>query len=89
MRLVAYFVDIGGANALLGVDQTLAGGMGATQQVRDEWVHPRCGEEDARIVLREDGGARNNRVTALLEEVQVLGPQFLGGDSVRRSFLSN
>ena len=79
MGRIANLVDIAGADALLHVGQSGASRMLAAQQVRNQRVHARGGEQHGRVILRNDGGAGDHGVALALEEVQPHGAQFAGG----------
>ena len=61
MAGVAHVVNITRADALLHFGQARAGGVGRTHQVRHERVHTGGGEQDGRVIIR------NNRLKRLIE----------------------
>ena len=75
---VAHVVNITRADALLHVGQARAGGVGRTHQVRHERVHTGGGEQDGRVIFRNNGGGRNPMMSLGLHELLEHFPQ-LGG----------
>ena len=75
---VAHVVNITRADALLHVGQARAGGVGRTHQVRHERVHTGGGEQDGRVIFRNNGGGGNPMMSLGLHELLEHFPQ-LGG----------
>jgi hypothetical protein len=67
---VADLVDVGRPQALLAVSEQLASGVGSAEQVRQERMHAGGGEQHRGITVGDEGGARDDDVTALGEERQ-------------------
>ena len=85
---VADLVDIARADALLHVGQARAGRVLAAQQIRDERVHARGGEQNGRVVFRNDGSARNHGMALALEEIEPHAAQFAGSHLLHGEILS-
>ena len=79
MRRVADFVDIAGADALLHVGQARAGRVLRAQQIRHQRMHAGRGEQNGRVVLRDDGRAGDDRVAMVFKEAQIHCAQFVSG----------
>ena len=85
---VAHLVDIARADALLHVGQARAGRMLAAQQIRNERVHARGGEQNGRVVFRNDGSARNHGMALALKEIEPHAAQFAGSHLLHGEILS-
>ena len=77
---VAHFVDVARADALLVVHKALARRMGLPQEVGDQGVHARGGEEDGGVVLGDQGFARDFDMALGNEELHIFSTQFVGRD---------
>jgi hypothetical protein len=66
----ADLVNVGGSQALLAIGEPPAGGVGSAEQVRQERMHAGGGEQHRGITVGDEGGARDDDVTALGEERQ-------------------
>ena len=75
---IAHFVNVAGTDALLHVGQARALRMLLTQQIGNQGMHARGGEEHGGIVFGNDGGGRNDAVALLLEEPQEQRAQLIG-----------
>ncbi len=75
---VAHGFDIAGAHAFLHIAQAFTGRMRFTQQIGHQRVHPSGGEEHRRIILRQQGGARNEGMAPLFKKAEKHLPQFAG-----------
>ena len=79
MRGVANLVNISGAQTFLHVCEAHALRMLFTHQIGNERMHAGRGEQNGRIVLRNQGSALNNGVALGTEKVQIELPQLFGG----------
>ena len=64
-------VDVPGPDAFLEVGQPPSGGVLLAEEVGDQRVHPRGGEQNGGVVLGYEGCGADLRVAPLLEEVDV------------------
>ena len=80
MRSVAHFVDVAGADALLHVGQARALRVLGAQQIGNQRVHARGGEQNGGVVLRNDGGRGDDRMAVILIEFQEHRAQLGGSD---------
>ena len=71
--VVSDLVDVLGAKARLGVDETVAGRVRLAQEIGDQRLHPRAGEERRRVLPRDQARPRDDRVPAGGELIEV-GP---------------
>ncbi len=71
MGVVAHFLDVTCANALLNVYKPFPRWMLLTQEEGDQGLHSRRGEEYGGIVLRYDGGSGYPLVALALEKSDV------------------
>ena len=68
VTVVAHLLDISGAEGELRIGHAGACRMRLPEKVRHEGLHAGRGEEGGRVVPRDDGRGRDNRVPALLVE---------------------
>src|SRR5258706_1204910 len=72
VAVLADLIDIGRAEDLLDADDPLGRGLLAPQEIRHQRLHPRAGEEHARVVLEDERRAGQPHVAPLLEELDEL-----------------
>jgi hypothetical protein len=68
---VADLVDVLGPKADLGTGQAAPGRVGLTEQIRDERLHARSGEQGGRVLAWYQVGPGYGRMPALAVELQV------------------
>jgi len=64
-----HHVQVRGAEALLDRDEALCRRLLLPEEVRDDRLHPGAGEQDARIVLQDEGRAGQAVMALLFEEL--------------------
>ena len=70
VRVGADDVEVGGAEALLHRDEAFGGRLLRAEEVRHDGLHPRAGEEDARVVLQDQRRAGQPVMPLLFEELR-------------------
>ncbi len=78
MRVVADFINVGGAQNFLEVGQALAARVNFTQQIRHQRMHAGGGKQHRRIMLRHQGSRRDNGVVFGLKKFQEFSPNCVG-----------
>ena len=68
---VAHLVDVLGAKAGLRIHETVAGRMRLAQEIRDQRLHPRAGEQRRRVLAWDETRPRDDGVPASGEVVEV------------------
>ena len=69
--IVPYFIDIAGPDAFLHVGEPGAFRVLFTQKIGYQRVHPRSGEQDRRVILRDQGRGGDDAVALAFKEIQV------------------
>src|SRR5579859_1674006 len=68
MAAIAYFIDVGGSEALLNRDVARVRRALFAEEVRHELLHAGCGQQHCRIVDRDQARGRLNVAAAVLPE---------------------
>jgi hypothetical protein len=71
VAFVPHCIDIACPDAFLEIDEPLPARMRFAEDIGDEGMHPRRGEEDRRIVFWNEGFPRNNGVIFSLEKPEI------------------
>ena len=77
VRGIAHLVDVARAHAFLNVGQALARGVLLSQEIGDEGVHSRRGEEHGGVVFGNERRRGDHGVSLRSEKLQILFSQFV------------
>ena len=85
---IAHVLDIAGADALLHVGQAGARRMLLAHQIGHQRMHTGGGEQNGRVVFRNNGSTGDHSVTVILKELQEHGAQIGGMIGLHNDSLS-